>query len=40
MKSDAEKKMHEWISRWNDIADFDLIRVITSAEAKQKVFAG
>jgi Protein of unknown function (DUF3303) len=40
MESDTEEKLHEWISRWNDLADFELIRVITSAEAKQKVFAG
>jgi Protein of unknown function (DUF3303) len=40
MESDTEQKMHEWISRWNDLADFEIIPVLTSAEAKQKVFAG
>lgn len=29
--------LKEWISRWNDLADFEIIPVITSAEAKEKV---
>jgi hypothetical protein len=40
MESDTEKKIHEWIRNWNDLADFEIIPVITSAEAKQKVFTG
>jgi mannose-1-phosphate guanylyltransferase len=40
MESDAEEKMHEWIINWDDLADFEIIPVLTSAEAKQKVFAG
>ncbi len=39
MESDAEQKVHEWISCWNDLADFEVIPVITSAEAKQRIFA-
>lgn len=39
MESDAEEKIHTWISRWNDLADFEVIPVLTSEEAKQKVFA-
>jgi len=40
MESDAEEKIHEWISYWNDLAGFEVVPVITSAEAKEKVFAG
>jgi len=37
MESDAEEKIREWISHWNDLADFEVIPVITSAEAKERV---
>ena len=30
-------QLEEWISRWNDLADFEIIPVITSAQAKEKV---
>ena len=39
MESSSEEKLQEWISHWNDLADFEIIPVITSAEAKAKVFA-
>ncbi len=39
MKSDAEVKIHEWISNWSDLADFEVLPVITSAQAKEKVFS-
>ena len=39
MEADAEEKLYEWISHWNDLADFEIIRVISSAEAKEKIFA-
>ncbi len=39
MESCSEKKLQEWISHWNDLAGFEIIPVITSAEAKTKVFA-
>jgi mannose-1-phosphate guanylyltransferase len=39
MESDSEVKIHEWISNWNDLADFEVIPVITSAQAKEKVFS-
>ena len=39
MESDQEEKIHEWVSHWNDLADFEIIPVITSAQAKEKVFA-
>jgi hypothetical protein len=30
-------KLHEWINNWNDFADFEIIPVITSQQAKEKV---
>ncbi|MEP7254530.1 MAG: DUF3303 family protein [Ferruginibacter sp.] len=38
MESPSAEKIQEWISNWNDLADFEVIPVITSAEAKEKVF--
>jgi hypothetical protein len=38
MEADRIEKIHEWISNWNDLVDFEIIPVITSAEAKEKVF--
>ena len=39
MKSDDVEKIHEWISQWNDLADFEVIPVINSDDAKEKVFS-
>lgn len=39
MRSDSVEKIHEWISHWNDLADFEVIPVINSEEAKEKVFS-
>ena len=38
MESVSEEKLKEWISNWNDLCDFEIIPVLTSAEAKAKVF--
>lgn len=38
METDAIEKIHEWISHWNDLVDFEIIPVLTSALAKEKVF--
>lgn len=38
METDDLNKLHEWISYWEDLADFEIIPVITSAQAKEKVF--
>ena len=38
MESDSDEKINLWISHWNDLADFEVIPVLTSAEAKEKVF--
>jgi hypothetical protein len=37
MESPSEEKLNEWINNWSDIVDFELVPVITSAEAKAKV---
>ena len=37
MESESIDKLKEWISNWNDLADFEIIPVITSAQAKAKV---
>ena len=39
MESDAAEKIHTWIENWNDLADFEVIPVITSTEAKAKTFS-
>lgn len=38
MESDSEEKIQQWINSWSDLADFEVIAVITSAEAKEKIF--
>ena len=40
METDDINKLQEWISNWNDLADFEIIPVITSAEAKEKSLSG
>jgi hypothetical protein len=38
METSDEQKIHEWISNWNDLANFEVIPVLTSRQAKIKVF--
>lgn len=38
MESDSIEGLKQWIANWNDIVDFEIIPVITSAQAKEKVF--
>jgi hypothetical protein len=38
MESPSEKELKDWISHWDDLVDFEIIPVITSAEARAKVF--
>lgn len=33
METDDERLLREWISHWADIVDFEIVRVVTSAEA-------
>ena len=39
MESATEQNLHQWISHWNDLADFEVIPVISSAEAKEKLLS-
>lgn len=38
MEAGSEEKLQEWINNWNDLVDFEVIPVISSAEAKTKIF--
>ena len=38
METDSKEKLQEWINNWNDLVDFEIVSVISSAEAKDKVF--
>ena len=38
MESESLEKLQEWIANWNDLADFEIIPVLTSIEAKNKIF--
>ena len=39
MESDTVEKIYTWIENWDDLSDFEVIPVITSAEAKAKIFS-
>jgi hypothetical protein len=39
MESETPEKLQEWINNWKKFAEFEIIPVIGSAEAKAKVFA-
>lgn len=39
MESDSIEGLHKWISAWEDLTEFEVVRVIDSAEAKRKVFS-
>ena len=39
MESDEEEKIYNWIQHWIDLADFKVIPVLTSSQAKEKVNA-
>lgn len=38
METETRGKINEWISHWSDLTDFEVIPVLTSAQAKEKVF--
>ncbi|HEY5406263.1 MAG TPA: DUF3303 family protein [Ginsengibacter sp.] len=40
MESESEEKLRGWIQNWIDLSDFKVIPVITSLQAKEKIFAG
>jgi hypothetical protein len=37
MEADSADKLHAWIAHWKDLADFEVIPVISSAAAKKIV---
>ena len=37
METDDVKLFDEWAANWNDLMDFEIIPVITSAEAKEQI---
>ena len=37
METENIKKLYEWIDRWKDVAEFEIVKVISSAEAKTKI---
>jgi hypothetical protein len=39
MESDSIEKIQEWISHWHDLVDFEIIPVISSSQAKEKVMS-
>jgi len=40
METDAPGKIGEWMSQWDDLVDFEVVPVIPSARAKEKVMRG
>lgn len=37
MKTENEKLFEQWVSRWKDLVDFEIVPVQTSAEAMQEI---
>jgi len=37
MSTDSPDLFQEWISHWEDLADFEIIPVLTSKEARERV---
>jgi hypothetical protein len=40
METDDATLLDEWVSHWNDLAEFEVVPVITSAEAANRVWHG
>ena len=40
MESDTKEKIYEWISHWDDLVDFEVVPVISSGEARERVMGG
>lgn len=38
METASVDTLHQWIRNWNDLTDFEIVPVISSAAAKEKVF--
>lgn len=39
MESDSPEKLQQWMDEWKDLVDFEVVPVISSAEAKEIVFS-
>jgi hypothetical protein len=37
METDTPARLHQWMARWSDLVDFEVIPVITSKEAADRV---
>jgi hypothetical protein len=37
MEAASITQLHEWIANWKDLVDFEIIPVISSAEAKNRL---
>lgn len=40
MEAESPGQLQQWIRQWNDLADFEVVPVISSAQAREKVFTG
>jgi uncharacterized protein DUF3303 len=40
MECDDRRHLEEWIARWADLVDFEIIPVMTSAQAAERVAPG
>jgi Protein of unknown function (DUF3303) len=39
MEAETSEQLQGWINHWKDLADFEVVPVISSQEAKAKVFS-
>lgn len=39
MKTDSIDNIHQWISNWDDVMKFEIVPVMSSAEAKKKALS-
>lgn len=40
MESESPEKLKLWMEKWNDLVEFEVVPVISSSQAKEKVLAG
>ncbi len=38
MESESPEKLQQWMDHWKDLVDYEVVPVISSAEAKGKIF--
>ncbi len=39
MQAESPEQLQEWIRQWDDLAGFEVVPVISSAQAREKLFA-